>query len=139
MTTFESSSRTIYADRKSVFGFLSDINNFDNLVPEGKVKDFQVEGDTCRFTVDGLGDIGIRLVSTDPDSTIRFESEGSAPFRFSLLIRLKEKEDKSTDMKLTFEAELNMMMKMMASKPLEEGLDYIALELSDHLNKRQWT
>lgn len=138
MTKFESSNKKICAGRKPVFDFLSDIKNFNGLVSEDKVKDFHAETDSCTFTVDGLGEIGVRVASREPDDTIKFESEGSAPFKFNLWIQLKETEDESTVIKLTLGAELNMMMKALAEKPLKEGIEIIATRLSDHLNKREW-
>ncbi len=138
MTTFESSLKTISVPRSPVFVFLSDIKNFESLVPEGSVKNFVVINNSCRFSLDGLGEIGVRLASANPDHTIIYESEDSRPFRFDLIIDLNEQHDQSTLMKLTFRAELNMMMKMMVQKPLEEGLEMIASELVDYLNGRQW-
>ena len=138
MTIFESSLKTVSVARKPVFGFLSDIKNFENLVPEGIVKNFVAVSGNCRFTIDGLGEVGVRLANVNPDHTIIYESEGSRPFRFHLTINLNEQDDQSTIMKLTFRAELNMMMKMMVRKPLEDGLEMMASELVDHLNSRQW-
>jgi carbon monoxide dehydrogenase subunit G len=138
MTKFESSPKTITADRKNVFSFLSDINNFRSLIPEDQVRDFESEQDNCHFHVDGLGEIGIRIYSREPDEFIRFESEGSKPFRFDLLVHLDELEENTTKMRLIFNADLNMMMRMMAKKPIEEGLEKIATQLSDHLNRHEW-
>ena len=139
MTRFESSARTIDAGRKLVFDFLSDIRNFNTLVPEGKVRDFNSGKDYARFHVDGLGEVGVHIVSSEPWDTVVYGSEGSVPFGFRLLAKLKENEGGSSVLKLILEAELNVMMKMMAKKPLEEGIEMIASRLSDHLNQRQWT
>lgn len=138
MTKFESSTKTVKVARKPVYGFLADIRNFGSLIPEGKVRNFEAEIDNCRFTIDGLGEVGVRKLTARPDDTIMFESEGSTPFRFDLSIDLEESGDEDTKLKLTLRADLNMMMKMMASKPLEEGLEMVASELADHLNNRQW-
>jgi carbon monoxide dehydrogenase subunit G len=138
MTNFESSTKTILADRKQVFEFLSDISNFATLVPEGKVRDFESGRDYARFHVDGLGEVGIRIVSENPFDTITFGSEGSVPFKFSLQVNLSGTDPGLTVMNLSMEADLNVMMKMMARKPLEEGIEMVASRLTDHLNSRQW-
>jgi carbon monoxide dehydrogenase subunit G len=139
MTNFESTSKTILADRKQVFEFLSDISNFATLVPEGKVRDFESGRDYARFHVDGLGEVGIRIVSDNPYDTITFGSEGSVPFRFSLQVNLTENDPGMTVMSLSMDADLNVMMKMMAKKPLEDGIEMVATRLTEHLNGRQWT
>lgn len=138
MTKFESSVKKVDAAQRPLFGFLSDIDNFSSLVSGYEVKNFHSEKDSCRFTIDGLGEIGVRVVSREPDNTIKFESEGQAPFSFNLWIQLKEAGDNQTAMKLTLKADLNPMMKMMAQKPLSDGLEIIASELTERLNKRDW-
>ncbi|MFO7923288.1 MAG: hypothetical protein R6U58_06315 [Bacteroidales bacterium] len=138
MTTFESPVRTIFAKRKAVYEFLSDMGNFDNLVPDGRVRNFEVEKERCRFIVDGLGEVSIRLSSGKPYDTIVFESEGKTPVYFDLLVELDEAGEQSTKMKLTLRAELNMMLKMIAIKPIEEGLEMATSKLSDHLNSLDW-
>lgn len=138
MTTFYSSAKTIHAGRKPVFGFLSDIRNFKNLIPEVRIRNFEAERDRCRFTVDGLGEIAIRVALRDPDENIRLESEGQVPFRFNILIRLDETGSGSTNMKITLDADLNIMMKMIAQKPIEEGVEMAATLLAGHLNNHKW-
>ena len=138
MNKFESSQKTVHAGRKPVFDFLSDITNFSTLVPGEKVKDFHAETDRCSFLVDGLGEIGVRIASQEPNECIKFESEGSTPFKFNLWIQLKETNERTTVIKLTLGAELNMIMKQMAEKPLKEGIEIIASQLSDHLNNQEW-
>lgn len=139
MTNFESSTKTILADRKQVFEFLSDINNFATLIPEGKVRDFESGRDYARFHIDGLGEVGIRIVTENPYETITFGSEGSVPFGFSLQVNLSGTDPGLTVMNLSMEADLNVMMKMMARKPLEDGIEMVASRLTEHLNQRQWT
>jgi carbon monoxide dehydrogenase subunit G len=138
MTTFKSNDKEINASRKDVYGFVSDINNFMALVPEGKVRDFEAEKDSCRFTVDGLGQVGVRIASSEPENSIMFESEGSVPFNFNVLVDLREKDEGTTIMKIILNADLNMMMKALARKPLKEGVEVIASELADHMNGREW-
>ena len=139
MTKFESNIKTINVPKGSVYRFLSDINNLESLVPEGLVRSFESGNGAFRFNIDGLGQIGVRMVSIQSEDSILFESEGSHPFRFNLGIDLHDKENDQTSLQLTFNAELNMMMKMMAQKPLEEGIERIADELADNLNSRQWS
>ncbi len=139
MTKFESSEKIIKVNRSNVYRFISDINNFNALVPGDTVRDFEVDRDGCRFTVDGLGEVGVRVISREPEKKIMFESEGNVPFRINLLIELEEPDPDATLLKLILEADLNMMMKMVAQTPLENGVEEIASRLSDHLNNREWS
>jgi carbon monoxide dehydrogenase subunit G len=134
MTQYESSEKTINAGRKPVYEYLTDINNFSSLIPAGNVRDFKAGKDNCHFYIDGIGTVGVRLVASETDD-VRFESEGSTPFRFDLLVKLNETGPGSTRLKLVLNAGLNMMMKMVAGKQLEEGVEIAASRLSDHLNQ----
>jgi hypothetical protein len=138
MTEIKSSDKIIRTEKENVYEFISDVNNFTTLVPEGKARDFEADRDHCRFSVDGLGEVGVKVVSREPGKYVMFESEGSIPFRVNLLIELEQfRED--TLMKMTLNADLNMMMKMIVQNPLKEGLEKAATELSEYLNGRQWT
>jgi carbon monoxide dehydrogenase subunit G len=138
MTTFNSKEKEIRASRKKVYDFITDVNNLNALVPEGKVSNFRADRDSCQFNVDGLGQVGIRVVSREPENNILFESEGSVPFNFDVLINLHETGPGTTIMKIILNANLNMIMKAVANKPLKEGVEVIASELADHLNGRVW-
>ena len=137
MTQFKSTVKRINAPRKPVHGFLSDINNLGKLVPDGSVSDLEVSDDLCRFTVDGIGNVGIRKVPFAGENVIRFESEGSRPFSFDLDIELNDAPGNNTELRLVLSAKLNAMMRMMASKPIQDGVEIIASMLSDELNSRQ--
>jgi carbon monoxide dehydrogenase subunit G len=139
MTKFESNIKTIDVPKESVYGFLSDIKNLESLVPEGLVRNFESANGVIRLNIDGLGQIGVRMVDIQSHDSILFESEGSHPFRFNLGIDLQDKENHQTSLQLKFNAELNMMMKMVAQKPIEEGIERMAAELADNLNNRQWS
>ncbi len=139
MTVFESSPKTVKAGRQPVHRYLSDIRNLQTLVPDGKVRNLEVEGDSCRFTIDGIGEVGVRKAKVISDDRIRFESEGSRPFRFDLEIELNEMPGGNTEMRLVLSADLNMMMKMMARKPLQEGVEMVASLLSEELNHKGLT
>ena len=135
MTTFRSTEKRIKARARDVYEFISDINNFDNLVPSERVRDFESDQESCRFTIDGVGRVGVRIAEKHPVSYIVYESEGSAPFPFKLRVDLEEAGEKETLMKIELNAKLNMMMKMLAKRPLAEGTETAASRLADHLNQ----
>ncbi len=137
MTVFESSVKTLKANRKPVHRYLSDLRNFESLIPEGRVRNLEIEGDSCRFTIDGVGEMRVRKVPGNDEGSVRFESENSKPFRFDLSIELVEAAGSNTEMKLVLSAELNMMMKMMARKPLRDGVEMVASILTEELNQKE--
>jgi len=134
MTTFESQIKTIYAPDQLVFTSLSSFKNFDTIAAE-KIKGWESTEDTCRFKVDKLGEFGLRIVERDPYKTIKIESEGKAPFTFTFWMQLKQMSYNDTRMKLTIKADLNMMMKMFAQKPLENFINTLADEIANSFNR----
>ena len=65
-----------------------------------------------------------------PDSSIVIERNGKAPFDFLLSCSIADKQSQS-EAQLFFDADLNPMFKMMASKPLTNFLNLIASKLKE--------
>ena len=141
MTTFESSVRQINYPQKSVYDKLSDLNNLQKLkerfeqmkdtMPDEarqqaeKIKDLQFDHDTLAVNVPPVGSIKLRVVNRDEPKCIKFETEQS-PIPFNFWIQLLPVTDATSKMKLTIKAELNMFIKQMVKKPLQEGIEKIA-------------
>jgi hypothetical protein len=70
-TKIESKVGQITGSSERVYAFLSNFNNFSHLVPPDKVKNWQATEDTCHFTVDGLGNAGLRMIEKEPYSLIK--------------------------------------------------------------------
>ncbi|MBP1677535.1 MAG: hypothetical protein H6Q20_2094 [Bacteroidetes bacterium] len=139
MTTYESEIKTISSNEEMVFGILSDLNNLEKLAgnPElnDKVKDLQFDADSCSFAVDGFGRIGFRITNREPFKTIKLESD-NAPVQVQAWIQLKQVAENDTKMKLTLQAELPAMIKMMVGNKLQQGINTIAELLAKSLNAK---
>ena len=123
MTTLESRIGKIQSSQENVFNFLSDFNNFKQFVPEDKVDNWKSDNDTCSFKVTGIGDVGLEIIEKEPFDLIKITGNGMANVEFYLWIQLKEVVQEDTRVKLTMKAELNPMLKMVASKPLANFLE----------------
>lgn len=132
MTDFVSDIQKIPYSADRVYEKLSDLKNLEkvqNLLPEGKVKEFTFDSDSCSFQVETFGTIALRVVERDPFKTIKLESEKS-PVPFSFWIQLQEVATDDTRLKLTFRADIPFLFKGMISKPLEEGIKKVAEALA---------
>ena len=47
---------------QQIYSFISDFNNFKDLLPEGRVSGWEASEDRCSFQVDPLGRTGLQLV-----------------------------------------------------------------------------
>lgn len=134
MTKFESDIKKSAYPAEAIFNFLSDFDHFGDLIPQDKISNWQSAGESCRFTIDPVGEVGLRILEKEEYKTIKYTAEGKTPFNFFLWIQLKEVGEGDTRIKLTIKADMNPMIKMVASKPVKKFLDV----LSDGIAKHQY-
>ena len=139
MPTYASHINPISSNEEVVFGILSNLNNLkkiaDNPAFSDKVKDLQYDADSCSFAVDAFGRVGFRIVERVPFKTIKLESENS-PVPVTVCVQLKQITDNETQMKLSLDAELPSMIKMMVGNKLQDGVNAIAELLAKSLNNK---
>ena len=123
MTKFESKIGKINTNEEQVYNFLTDFRNFRNLIPLDKVKNFEATEENCSFSIEGIGSTGMRIIEKEPFKLIKITGQEGSRFNFFFWIQLKQVAENDTRVKLTLKAELNPMIKMVASKPLQNFLD----------------
>ena len=121
-----------------IYNFLTDFNNLKEIIPQDKVKNFEATEDTCKFNIDGVGQAGLKIIEKEPFKLIKITSDGKSPFSFFFWIQLKpiEDEEKTTAIRLTIDANLNPMMKMIVGKHLEKGIDTMVDQLVVFFNEK---
>ena len=129
MTRLESDTVTVNKTAKEVFEFLSDFNNYQRLMPE-QVTDWKSTADDCSFTIKGMASLAMKMKEKTPFSSVVIERNGKAPFDFLLTCQLADKQAEC-EVRLYFDADLNPMLKMMASKPLTNFLNLMASKLKE--------
>ena len=68
--------------------------------------------------VEGGGEFGMRIQERKENEMVKISNEEYAPFDFQLWIQLKEVEAYDTRLRITLQANMNPLMKMVAQKPL---------------------
>lgn len=106
-----------------VYSFITNFNNFKNLLPADKVKDWQSDSSSCSFSVDPLGKTGFKLADKIEFSKIQLNSIDQSPFAFGLTIFLKTISDEESEFQFVFDADINPMIAMMAKTPLTNLLE----------------
>lgn len=125
---FESEIKQIPHKAERIYGMLSDLSNLERVkdrIPEGKVKDFTFDSDSCSFAVDPVGRIRLEIVEREPHKLIKFATT-SSPIPIHLWIQLKEVAEADTRVKLTVGADINPFLKQMVAKPLQEAVAKIS-------------
>jgi hypothetical protein len=121
MTTFKSTI-TLPLPVERVYAFLEDCNNHEQLQPEN-IYNWSSTRDEANFTIKNMAKLSLKVVERVENASIRFEPGSEAPFEVSLTWLLRPI-DAGTEVSIQLDAELNMMMKMVASGPLQKLIDH---------------
>jgi carbon monoxide dehydrogenase subunit G len=130
MATFKSEKVTINTTSKSLFDFLSNLNNLEGLMPLDKISEWQSTETECSFKIPNLGKIGFKHDTFTEPSQIKLVSLSDKPFGFSMDFNITENGD-STSAQIIVDANLNPMLKMMVEKPLTAFFNGIAKKLAN--------
>ncbi|MBU8892056.1 MAG: SRPBCC family protein [Bacteroidales bacterium] len=137
MSKYTSKTGKINKSDELIYKFLTDFNNLKSVIPADKVSDFEATEDACKFNIDGIGKAGLKIIEKEPNKLIKISSDGKSPFSFFLWIQLKPMEEENiTAIRLTIDANLNQMMKMMIEKHLQKGVDAMVDQLVIFFNEK---
>lgn len=124
MTKIESKKVTVKCAQAEVYEFLTDMNNYELLLPKKSISDWSSDEKTCTFKIQKTYTLTLEQVGGTPNSQINIKS-GEGAFKFTLDINLKE-ENGATESQLICNADINPFLKMMVVKPLNNLFDYMA-------------
>ena len=137
-TKYVSDVKIVSQTQGTIFNYLS---NFEHLskyindgllsklteqIPQIKISGFESDQDSCRFQIAGMGLAEIRIIEREPYKTIKVSSTGSLPLSITFWIQLLPVTVNETKLRLTLDAEMSPMIKIMVNKKLEEGINKMA-------------
>ncbi|MCB0771131.1 MAG: hypothetical protein KDC00_12090 [Flavobacteriales bacterium] len=125
MTKIESKEVEISKPAQELYTFLQDMNNFEQLLPEGRISEWTSDRTSCSFKVQGAATIGLQLDGGTPPGHLKLKATERSPFPFTLDVFMSETGG-VTKAKQEFNADLNPFIKMMVEKPLKNLFDHIA-------------
>lgn len=121
----ESPKVTVEKSAEYLFNALSDVKNFEKLMPENIAK-FEVLGDDIfNFGLKGMPEIKLRLKEGVPHSKVNLAA-ASDKLPFTLTANLDSISETSTDVQLHFEGDFNPMMAMMIKGPISKFIETLA-------------
>ena len=107
--------------QKETFHFLTDLKNFEQLMP-ASIQKFEVDEDSFIFGLKGMPEIRLVLKDKTEYSNVTLGA-ASSKLNFELVANIEEIDDTSSEVQLDFNAEFNMMMAMMVKKPLTSFIE----------------
>lgn len=130
---FESNVKHVPYSQERVYNKLSDLNNLEGVRErldmvkdklDGKLEDMSFDRDSITLKVQGIS-LTLRIIEREPLKCIKFEGDKS-PIPLNLWIQILPVTQEEAKMKVTIRAEVNMFMRAMVSKPLQEGVEKLA-------------
>jgi carbon monoxide dehydrogenase subunit G len=131
MTVFESRIN-IKRPVHEVYNFLANLNNHQQIMPEN-IQNWVSTNDTAQFSVQNMAKLNLKVGSRIPDKEIKIIPSEKPPFDLELKWELFSVKN-STDVVFSISADLNMMLKMVASGPLQKLTDHQTQSLGSILS-----
>ena len=147
LTKFESAVKPLSHPQQTVYGWLTDLRHIEALreklndpavlqqlgerVPGTDAESLRRQLETMTLSEDTvtmdspLGKVTLRIVEREAPKCVKLEAEGS-PLPLTLWVQVLPVADGGSKMRVTLGAEVNVFMKAMVSKPLQQAVDGIA-------------
>ncbi len=119
---------TLDKSSEETFIFLSDVKNFETLMPENISKFEVLENDKFLFALKGMPEIILKKKEVTPNSQVVLGAAGGK-LDFYLIANIIEVEVNKTDVQLTFEGEFNAMMAMMIKGPISKFIETLVTSM----------
>ena len=121
----ESEKVRVQKSQQELFNFLTDVENYEKIMPESKEK-FEVKSkDAFSFALKGMPEIQLQIKETRPPEFIILGST-SDKFDFSLDVVIEKAGENESLAQLFFHGKFNSMMSMMVKGPLKKFINSLA-------------
>ena len=117
----ETKKSVINKSQKDFFEYLTDLNNFEHLMPENNTK-FEVDGESFIFGLKGMPEIRL-VVKEKQEFNKIILGAASSKLDFSLTVNIDVVAENSCETQLLFEGDFNPMMAMMVKGPLQKFIN----------------
>ena len=117
----EGNSVNVKKSPKEIFEFLTNLSNFEQLMPENTEK-FEVDGESFIFGLKGMPEIRLVMKEKTEYSNVTLGA-ASSKLPFTLAADINEVSENESNVQLKFESSFNPMMAMMVKKPLTKFIE----------------
>ena len=121
----ESQKVTVQKSQEELFSFLTNVENYEKIMPESKEK-FEVKSqDTFAFALKGMPEIELQIKEKRAPEFIVLGST-SDKFNFSLDVVIEDAGPGKSEAQMFFHGKFNTMMAMMVKGPLKKFIATLA-------------
>lgn len=111
-----------------VFEFLSEVKNFESLMPENISKFEVISDDKFLFALKGMPEIILKKKEEIPPNKIVFGAAGGK-IDFSLICNIIQVDATKSEVRLDFTGDFNPMMSMMIKSPIKKFIETLATSI----------
>ncbi|WP_418498983.1 SRPBCC family protein [Flagellimonas sp.] len=124
----ETSKKKVSKNDKDVFDFLTDIKNFETLMPDNIDKFEVLDEKTFKFALKGMPEIVLRLKEQHPNDKVVLGA-ASDKLTFTLTADITALGENESEVGLSFEGQFNAMMAMMIKSPITNFMETLSKNL----------
>jgi carbon monoxide dehydrogenase subunit G len=128
MTVIESAV-VINQPVEKVYAFLADLNNHQQLMPDN-IYNWSSTEDEASFTIQNMAKLAIKISERLENQSLTAIPTEKPPFDVELKWTVSDNGNGTTSATHIISADLNMMMKMLASGPLQKLADHQTSQLA---------
>ena len=124
----ESPKISVSKSPEEVFNFLSDVKNFESLMPDNISKFEVLDDDKFLFALKGMPEIILKKKELVPPNKIVLGAAGGK-IDFSLIGNIVKIDDTTSEVQLEFSGDFNPMMAMMIKGPINKFIETLATSI----------
>jgi carbon monoxide dehydrogenase subunit G len=124
----ESPKISLTKSANEVFDFLSNVKNFEGLMPENISKFELLEKDKFIFALTGMPEIILQKKSEEAPISIVLGAAGGK-LNFTLKAKIEIIEANKTEVQMSFTGDFNPMMAMMIKGPISKFIETLATNI----------
>ena len=125
----ESPKITVKKSSQEIFDYLSNVGNFENIMPDS-IDKFEAGESSFVFALKGMPQIELELEEMVPPNKIVLGS-ANEKFPFTLTADIQDQSDTSSDVQLLFDGKFNPMVAMMVKGPLQKFIDTLIKNIGE--------
>jgi len=131
LSQFKSRTGYLTSSDKECFAFVTDIRNFERFIPKDTISNWQSERESCSFSVSMLGTVTVRIARKEEYRRVVFNGDALKKNDFELVLHIAANINKLAEVMVELNADLNPMMKMIATKPIGQFLEMLINEMEN--------
>jgi hypothetical protein len=128
-STFTSRPAGLACNAPEFYNFVTDVTNFRQFLSSENFSNLIIEKDSISFQVNLLGKVSLNLTEKEMYKRVVYKGDNQQVNDFSLIIEISDSAAGNAMVVLTFQAELDPALKMLASGLVNRYLDMMIVEM----------